>query len=96
MSYQRAVVNCKRCFGLGNKGFFNDSYDSKTDRLVNVPLWTARNEAMQSLELELDGDSTGTEFSTEELQRKSRRALTTCMNCQYKRPEIAEIFNLSD
>jgi hypothetical protein len=83
MSYQRAVVNCRRCLSLGNKGFFNESYDSKIDRLRDEHLWEARNEAMKALE-DIEG-----------LPEKEK-ALSACMNCQYKKAEIAEIFDPSD
>jgi hypothetical protein len=85
MSYQRAVVNCRECHEVRIK------YDVSNLQGRGY-CHQARIQAMQALEVELDVDSTGTKMSVEELQNMSRKALSVCMNCDYRKPEIAEIF----
>jgi hypothetical protein len=52
----------------------------------------ARNQAMQALEQELMIPNPHEIPYIEDLQKKAREALSVCMNCEYRKPEIAEIF----
>jgi hypothetical protein len=86
MSYQRAVVNCRRCYELGsNQGI--------SSRPVDSDLAKARNDAMQALEEEISRVRTLKDCSR---VKNADTALNACMHCDYKTPRIAEIFDPSD
>jgi uncharacterized protein YbjQ (UPF0145 family) len=90
MSYQRAVVNCRLCYQLAAEiGEFKEVVAQ------------ARNEAMKALEkcatpLRIE-DSL--KIGAKEAMKENveiTRALTACMNCDYKQAKIAEIFDPND
>jgi len=89
MTYQRAVVNCRRCYELANISCMQGDLA----RLQNDQLWTARNEAMESLGNEIDSFS---RIDTAKANMKfllALRALDICMNCEYKEPSIANFYS---
>jgi hypothetical protein len=89
MSYQRAVVNCRRCYGIADYILRNyEKTVAKFQTLNNQELWVTRNEAMQALEDEFKRNT----ISSSNI----RAALTACMNCEYKKAEIAELLDSSD
>lgn len=103
MSYQRAVVNCRRCYELAaprasDRTFVNECRESLRK---DLDVHFIRNEAMKALEGEA-GNPIAEREKTYELERADsirqmiRNALTACMNCDYKEARIAEIFDPSD
>jgi hypothetical protein len=86
MSYQRAVVNCRLCHKLaGEIGEFKEVVSN------------ARNEAMRALEDEarnpINPDKDKYKLDREDsLKSLIGKALTACMYCDYKKPQISEIF----
>lgn len=79
MVYERAIVNCERCYqlaqGCKQSGL---AYVSEDAILTNDRLWAARNEAMKALEL------VRTEGATD--------ALEQCASCIFESPRIAGLF----
>ncbi len=83
MSFQRACVNCERCYGLANyiidepknKG----SEDSKNNLLNSDLLYSARNEAMKALE-----NIGGNELFADE----ATHGLDACVACDFSKPAI--------
>ena len=100
MSYQRAVVNCRRCYHI-----MHDGQDiSETSNLANIQedteAYEPRERAMQALEEEMDRVIENPEQNKDRFAGSPLSvidfALAKCMNCQYKKPEIAEFFDSSD
>jgi hypothetical protein len=93
MSFQRAVVNCRRCYsraeGRRNRADLplteEQKYSESVVRELRRTSYDFQNRAMQALE-QIDTMSDCVSFE------ERRDALWACMNCQYKQPEIAEIF----
>jgi len=82
MSYQRAIINCQRCYDSVDSGVkFGKSQPS--DKVHEL-----RNNAMESLEGVLsrvyDYDPVGVIDSC-------TKALTECLNCEYSGPKIVEV-----
>ena len=106
MSYQNAVVNCRRCYSLArykisaNTGRVAREIDRGLNE--NNELFQARNQAMQALERTFVSDfdrSDPENIITQNIMRQNfdvTRALDSCMNCLYNKPEIAEIFEPTD
>lgn len=93
MTYQRAVVNCKRCYELAN--LFE--HDSEVKRLRNETLWIARNEAMKALEETFNVNVSPGKYDLPAKNSMERnadvsQALDACINCDFKKSNIAEIF----
>lgn len=91
MSFQRAYVNCERCYGLA-KYILSDSNDSKGEdsknNLLNSdPLYTARNEAMKALEQE---KALMLERGYVEGSVKPSRCLDACVACDFSKPAIKD------
>jgi hypothetical protein len=103
MSYQRAVVNCKRCYAQAVERQGESISLSKDLLSGEARAAEFRERAMQALEKEIDIQLTryqvfinGDKQSYLNELKTARIALTACMNCQYKKAEIAEIFHPSD
>jgi len=99
MSYQRAVVNCKRCYDLAKDTARIEGVTERNHSLCcaqDDSIFQARNEAMKALEAAMaDCLASHPDWSRTRIP-KIEEALNKCMNCQYKKPEIAEIFDASD
>ena len=98
MTYQRAVVNCRRCYALAcqetKANVIRQDGELERNLVDKDSLWQARNEAMKALEQEMISHSF---FGTPQQSiQEIHKALTACMNCTYKKPEIAELFDSSD
>ena len=92
MSYQRAIMNCKRCYELANVPYI----DSKDAKLYSDSLWQAKNEAMKSLESCIVPLHMGDSLKLGANQAMQSNALVTkattvCQNCDYKKARIVEI-----
>lgn len=87
MTYQRAVVNCRRCLELFQ------TYQT----IRNPEVSTARNEAMKALEEMFNANALPGKYDLPAKNSMERnvevtRALDACMNCDFKTANIAEIF----
>ena len=80
MSYERAKINCERCYNLAKEEFSNTSTTKRNFQniLKNESLWTARNEALKALE----GESIIWRQTHFEPARKE------CVKCDYSKPSI--------
>ncbi len=82
MSYQRAIINCQRCYDSVDYGVkFGRSQPS--DKVHEL-----RNDAMESLESVLSRIS---ENDPVEVVESCTTALTECLNCKYVGPRIVEV-----
>ena len=98
MSYQRAVINCRRCYAL-SKMTLEDSNTRETNMsnlIRNSSIHNSRDQALQALEGEMETHSYSTPYATNQLTELCRKALTACIGCKYKQAEIAEIFDSSE
>ncbi len=85
MSFQRAYVNCERCYELA-KYILSDSNDtkdedSKNNLLNSDPLYIARNEAMKALE----SFGENVLFADNVIE-----CLDACVACNFSKPAIKD------
>lgn len=100
MSYQRAVMNCRRCYELAstsvNKsekllGLTFDELERLAAYQKGLNAWQARNEAMKALE-QAEKDIVIAPEGGKAYIVKKIDVLDACMNCTYKRPAIIDAF----
>jgi len=105
MSYQRAIINCKRCYVIAKQELSNLPKRSKSKKIKEIlngndQLFAARDGAMQSIEQEIDylnkcmtNFKYGDYYQLERCRDYARKALELCKGCDYKKPKIAEHFS---
>jgi hypothetical protein len=103
MSYQRAVVNCRKCYELASPRANDRAFPNASEESLrrDLNLHNIRDRAIKALEDEArspiaDKEKTYVFERADCLRENIRRALTACMNCDYKEARIAEIFDPSD
>lgn len=92
MSFQRAYVNCMRCYGLAEtfvdqrlhqeKGSVNKTL--AFNRLHSDTLYSARNEAMKALEKCGDSGS---------FVNEATESLDACVACDFSKPAIKDFID---
>ncbi|MBT3395273.1 hypothetical protein HOA59_00620 [archaeon] len=82
MSYQRAIINCQRCYDSVSGGV-KFGLSKPTDMVHEL-----RNNAMESLEGVLSRIS---DNDPVEVVESCTTALTECLNCEYISPRIVEV-----
>ncbi len=92
MSRQRARMNCRRCYDLGNSAPIDEkSLQLRGSGAFNQHVWEIRNEAMKALEEEIGGiDSSQRSNSSMGPRVDAENALDKCLNCNYDCPRIDE------
>ena len=103
MSYQRAVVNCRKCYEIASPHVGDRTFPNICEEFIksDLNLHQLRNDAMKALEDETTNPIAEKEKAymferADNLHSKIRGALTACMNCDYKKARIAEIFDPVD
>ncbi|MBR9682927.1 hypothetical protein GOV03_00095 [Candidatus Woesearchaeota archaeon] len=86
MSYQRAYVNCMRCYELADR--IATTLGKEKDVSENDQLYIARNEAMKALEQIL---ASQVARHLPDGEDRSKEALKVCVNCDFSTPSIANV-----
>jgi hypothetical protein len=86
----RAIVNCQRCYALASELSPNEVEGRVEKAVRDDQVWAARNEALRALE-EMPESFAKESFDS---SRKRNSSLNVCKDCDYSKPEIANILKV--